>query len=181
MFGRVVSRMREDIAAAQHSDPAAGNSFSVAVVYSGLHAVWCHRVHNALWRRGYRFLPRLLAQLTRAFTGVEIHPAATIGRRLFIDHGMGVVIGETAVIGDDCVLYHGTTLGGTGRDCSLRHPRLGDRVVVGAGAKLLGPIAIGDDVRVGAGAVVLKSAPAGVTLVGVPAREVAAHGEAARS
>jgi len=168
-----VIHFREDIAAAKKYDPAARNSAVVFFLYSGVHAVWWHRVSHALWNAKLRFLARTLSQLTRFFTGVEIHPGARIGRRLFIDHGMGVVIGETAVVGDDCVLYHGVTLGGTNTGQTKRHPTLGDRVLVGAGAKLLGAITIGDDCSVGANAVVLDDAPAGSTLVGVPARIVA--------
>lgn len=163
-------RFREDIAAAKKNDPAATNSAVVFFLYSGLHAVWWHRVSHQLWKWRLRFLARLLSQTTRFFTGVEIHPGAQIGRRLFIDHGMGVVIGETAVIGDDCVLYHGVTLGGTSTSRVKRHPTLGNRVMVGAGAKLLGNITIGDDSQVGANAVVLVDAPANSTLAGVPAK-----------
>lgn len=163
-------RFREDIAAAKKNDPAATNSAIVFFLYSGLHAVWWHRVSHQLWKWRLRFLARLLSQTTRFFTGVEIHPGAQIGRRLFIDHGMGVVIGETAVIGDDCVLYHGVTLGGTSTSRVKRHPTLGDRVMVGAGAKLLGNITIGDDSQVGANAVVLVDAPANSTMAGVPAK-----------
>ena len=139
-----MNRFREDIAAAKKNDPAARNSAVVFFLYSGVHAVWWHRVSHALWNLRLRFLSRALSQITRFFTGVEIHPGAKIGRRLFIDHGMGVVIGETAEIGDDCVLYHGVTLGGTHTDNIKRHPTLGNRVLVGAGAKLLGDITIGE-------------------------------------
>ena len=163
-------RFREDIAAAKRNDPAAVNGAVVFLLYSGLHAVWWHRVSHQLWRWRLKFLARLLSQMTRFFTGVEIHPAAQLGRRLFIDHGMGVVIGETAVVGDDCVLYHGVTLGGTSTNRVKRHPTLGNRVMVGAGAKLLGNITIGDDSQVGANAVVLGDAPAGSVLTGVPAQ-----------
>lgn len=167
-----MNRFREDIAAAKKNDPAARSSAVVFFLYSGVHAVWWHRVSHTLWVWKLRFLARALSQTTRFFTGVEIHPAATIGRRLFIDHGMGVVIGETAEIGDDCVLYHGVTLGGTDTNNVKRHPTLGDNVLVGAGAKLLGDITIGSGSSIGANAVVLNSAPAGSTLVGVPARPV---------
>lgn len=167
-----MNRFREDIAAAKKNDPAARNSAVVFFLYSGVHAVWWHRVSHALWRWRLRFLARMISQVTRFFTGVEIHPGARIGRRLFIDHGMGVVIGETAEIGDDCVLYHGVTLGGTHTDNIKRHPTLGNRVLVGTGAKLLGNILIGDDVSIGANAVVLSDAPAGSTLVGIPAKPV---------
>jgi serine O-acetyltransferase len=167
-----VIHFREDIAAAKKYDPAARNSAVVFFLYSGVHAVWWHRVSHALWNAKLRFLARVLSQLTRFFTGVEIHPGAVLGRRLFIDHGMGVVIGETSVIGDDCVLYHGVTLGGTNTGKVKRHPTLGNRVLVGAGAKLLGAITLGDDCNVGANAVVLNDAPDGSTLVGIPAKQV---------
>jgi serine O-acetyltransferase len=163
------ARVREDIAAAKLRDPAARGAAEIAVLYSGLHAIWSYRLSHALWRRGWRFPARALSQLTRWVTGVEIHPGATIGRRFFIDHGMGVVIGETAEIGDDVMLYHGVTLGGRTRDAGKRHPTLGDGVAVGAGAKILGPIAIGAGSVVGANAVVTRDAPADSVLVGVPA------------
>ena len=166
---RAFARVREDIAAAKLRDPAARGAAEIAVLYSGLHAIWSYRLSHALWRRGWRFPARALSQLTRWLTGVEIHPGATIGRRFFIDHGMGVVIGETAEIGDDVMLYHGVTLGGRTRDAGKRHPTLGDGVAVGAGAKILGPIAIGAGSVVGANAVVTRDAPADSVLVGVPA------------
>jgi serine O-acetyltransferase len=162
--------VREDIATARRRDPASRSSFEVWTLYSGLHAIWWYRFAHRLWRARMRFAARAVSQLARFLTGIEIHPGATIGRRFFIDHGMGVVIGETAVIGDDVMLYHGVTLGGTTSDRVKRHPTLGDRVVVGAGAALLGPITIGDDSAVGAGAVVLVDAPPGSLLVGVPAK-----------
>lgn len=165
----LLSRIREDISAARAHDPAARGSAEVFFVYSGLHAVWWHRIAHALWTRGLRFLPRAISQLTRFFTGIEIHPGATIGRRLFIDHGMGVVIGETAEVGDDVLIYHGVTLGGTGHDHGKRHPTLGDRVIVGAGAKLLGAITIGHDSAIGSNAVVVHSADPWTTLTGIPA------------
>ncbi|MVQ41708.1 serine O-acetyltransferase [Microbacterium sp. MAH-37] len=163
-------RMREDIASARLRDPAARSAFEIALLYPGLHAIWAHRVNHALWRRGLRFPARLGSQLTRWLTGVEIHPAAVIGRRFFIDHGMGVVIGETAEIGDDVMLYHGVTLGGRTRDAGKRHPTLEDGVLVGAGAKILGPIVIGAGTAIGANAVVTKDAPADSVLTGVPAK-----------
>lgn len=166
----VVTRIREDVAVAKAHDPAARGSLSIAVIYSGLHAVWMHRGAHALWRRGGRFLPRLLSQIARFLTGIEIHPGARLGRRLFIDHGMGVVIGETAVVGDDVTIYHGVTLGGTGHSTGKRHPTIGNRVTIGAGAKLLGNIELGDDCAVGSNAVVVHSAPAWTTLVGIPAQ-----------
>ncbi|AUG30291.1 MULTISPECIES: serine O-acetyltransferase EpsC [Microbacterium] len=164
------ARVREDIAAAKLRDPAARGAAEIAVLYSGLHAIWSYRLANALWRRGWRFPARALSQLTRWLTGVEIHPGATIGRRFFIDHGMGVVIGETAEIGDDVMLYHGVTLGGRTRDAGKRHPTLGDGVAVGAGAKILGPVRIGAGSVIGANAVVTRDAPEDSVLVGVPAK-----------
>jgi serine O-acetyltransferase len=160
---------REDVRAARHRDPAARSSLEVVLTYPGLHAVWSYRVAHRLWVGGHRLLARMLSQVTRTLTGIEIHPGATIGRRLFIDHGSGVVIGETAEIGDDVTLYHGVTLGGTTWRHVKRHPTVGDRVLVGAGAKLLGPITIGSDSVVGAGAVVIRDAPANSLVVGMPA------------
>lgn len=181
----VLVRMREDVAAYLARDPSARSAREVALLSPGLHAVWAHRAQHALWVRGHRMLALALARRTRRRTGVEIHPAATVGRRLVIDHGMGVVVGETAVIGDDCLVYHGVTLGmaagkravGKGgpcgpRDRTRRHPRLGDGVVVGTGAAILGPVSVGAGARVGAGAVVLGDVPAGATAVGVPARVI---------
>jgi serine O-acetyltransferase len=164
------ARAREDVTAARLRDPAARSRVEIVLLYSGLHAIWAHRVNHALWRRGLRFPARLGSQLARFLTGVEIHPGAVIGRRFFIDHGMGVVIGETAEIGDDVMLYHGVTLGGRQREGGKRHPTLGDGVAVGAGAKLLGPITIGAGTVIGANAVVTKDAPADSVLVGVPAK-----------
>lgn len=161
--------MREDIQTARSHDPAARSGVEVFLLYSGLHALWWHRLANALWRARMRFLARLVSQTSRFFTGIEIHPGATIGRRFFIDHGMGVVIGETAIVGDDVMLYHGVTLGGTSLQAVKRHPTIGNRVVIGAGAKVLGNIEIGDDCAIGSNAVVVKSAPAGSRLVGIPA------------
>lgn len=165
-------RVREDIDSVFERDPAARSRFEIALTYPGMHAIWWHRIAHRLWGWRLRLLARLLAGLSRWLTGIEIHPAATIGRRFFIDHGMGVVIGETADIGDDCTLYHGVTLGGTHWSAGKRHPTLGHGVVIGAGAKVLGPIVLGDGVRVGSNAVVLKDAPSGTTLVGIPARIV---------
>ena len=157
-------------------DPAARNRWEVALCYSGVHAVWAHRLSHRLWRRG-RYLPaRALSQLVRCATGVEIHPAACIGNRLFIDHGSGVVIGETAEVGDDVTLYHGVTLGGISTDHGKRHPTLGDRVVVGAGAKILGPVTLGTESRIGANSVVLRSVPDGSVVVGVPGQVIARRG-----
>ena len=163
-------RMREDIASARLRDPAARGGIEIALLYPGLHAIWAHRVNHALWTRGLRFPARMGSQVARWLTGVEIHPGATIGRRFFIDHGMGVVIGETAEVGDDVMLYHGVTLGGRTRDAGKRHPTLQDGVVVGAGAKILGPVVIGARSAIGANAVVTKDAPADSVLTGVPAR-----------
>nr|WP_239528704.1 serine O-acetyltransferase EpsC [Microbacterium esteraromaticum] len=167
---RIFSRVREDLAAARRRDPAARSGVEVALLYPGLHAVWSHRLWHALWRRDLRFVARMGSQVTRWLTGIEIHPGARIGRRFFIDHGMGVVIGETAEIGDDVMLYHGVTLGGRTRDHGKRHPTLEDGVSVGAGAKILGPVRIGARSVVGANAVVTKDSPADSILVGVPAK-----------
>ncbi|MFJ2550355.1 serine O-acetyltransferase EpsC [Microbacterium sp. NPDC087591] len=166
----MIGRMREDVAAARLRDPAARSGIEVALLYPGLHAIWAHRVSHALWRRGFRLLPRAGSQVSRWLTGIEIHPGARIGRRFFIDHGMGVVIGETAEIGDDVMLYHGVTLGGRTRESGKRHPTLGDGVAVGAGAKILGPITIGAGSVVGANAVVTRDAPDDSILVGIPAK-----------
>ncbi|WP_368497544.1 serine O-acetyltransferase EpsC [Herbiconiux sp. A18JL235] len=172
---RLLARVREDVAAARSHDPAARSAIEVVLSYPGVHAVWAYRVAHRWWRApGLRLPARLLSQFARFLTGVEIHPGARIGRRLFIDHGMGVVIGETAVLGDDVMLYHGVTLGGRSMRRVKRHPTLGDRVTVGAGATILGPVEIGSDSSVGAGAVVVKSAPAGSVLIGIPARDVRA-------
>jgi len=168
----VFDRLREDIACVFGRDPAARNAFDVLTTYPGLHAVMMHRVSHRLWRAGFKWLARLLSNVARLFTGIEIHPGAEIGRRFFIDHGMGVVIGETAVIGDDCTLYHGVTLGGTSWQKGKRHPTLGRDVVVGAGAKVLGPIEIGDGARIGSNAVVVKSIAPAATVVGVPGRVI---------
>ncbi len=164
------SRVREDIRCALDRDPAARNGLEVLLTYPGIHALLVHRMAHWLWSVDLRLLARMLANAARLFTGIEIHPAAEIGRRFFIDHGMGVVIGETAVIGDDCTLYHGVTLGGTSWEQGKRHPTLADGVVVGAGAKVLGPIEIGAAARIGSNAVVLRNVPAGATVVGVPGR-----------
>ncbi|MCC6206683.1 MAG: serine O-acetyltransferase [Gammaproteobacteria bacterium] len=162
-------RIREDIRCVFDRDPAARNTFEVLTTYPGVHAVLMHRLSHVLWSSGLKWLARMLSALSRWLTGVEIHPAARIGRRFFIDHGMGVVIGETAEIGDDCTLYHGVTLGGTSWERGKRHPTLGNNVIIGAGAKVLGPIIVGDGGRIGSNAVVMKDVPAGATVVGVPA------------
>lgn len=166
----ILGLLREDLNNARSHDPAARGDLENALVYSGLHAIWSHRVSNFLWKRGYRAPARILSQLARFFTGVEIHPGATIGRRFFIDHGMGVVIGETAEIGNDVMLYHGVTLGGSELVQRKRHPTLEDGVMVGAGAKVLGPITIGAGSAIGANAVVTKDAPANSILTGIPAK-----------
>lgn len=162
--------LREDLKVVFDRDPAARNTLEVLTAYPGVHALILHRLSHALWEFGAKWLARLLAHVARWFTGIEIHPGAQIGRRFFIDHGMGVVIGETAVIGDDCTLYHGVTLGGTSWQKGKRHPTLGKGVVVGAGAKVLGPIEIGDGARIGSNAVVVKAVPDDSTVVGVPGR-----------
>ena len=166
------SRLREDISSVFERDPAARTSWEVLTCYPGLHAVLMHRIAHGFWTRRFRWLGRFVSHLARFFTGIEIHPGATIGRRFFIDHGMGVVIGETAVIGDDVTLYHGVTLGGTSWNKGKRHPTLEDGVVVGAGAKVLGPITVGANAKVGSNAVVVKNVPAGTTAVGNPARVI---------
>ncbi len=167
---RFLAVLREDLDTARRRDPAARSAAEVALGYPGVHAVWAHRVAHRMWREPVLRLPaRLLSQFARFLTGIEIHPGAQIGRRLFIDHGMGVVIGETTLIGDDVVLFHGSTLGGKSMRRGKRHPTLGDNIVVGAGAKVLGPVWIGDGSLIGANAVVTKDVPAGCVAVGVPA------------
>lgn len=173
MFGRV----RDDIRAVKERDPAATSTVSVLLNYPGLHALWSHRVNHWLWRHGRRGVARLLSQFARWLTGIEIHPGATIGDRFFIDHGMGVVIGETTVIGNDVTLYQGVTLGGTGKETGKRHPTLEDCVVVGVGAAVLGNITVGRGSKVGGGAVVIDDVPPNSTAVGIPARVVVRAGE----
>jgi len=168
----VFSRLAEDIRTVFEKDPAARNVLEVLLCYPGLHAVWLHRAAHWLWRHRLRLAARLLSHVSRFLTGVEIHPAARVGRRFFIDHGMGVVVGETARIGDDVLMYQGVVLGGTSMEKKKRHPTVGDGVVIGAAAILLGPITVGDNARIGAGSVVVKSVPAGATVVGVPGRIV---------
>lgn len=163
-------RVREDIQSVFHRDPAARNAFEVLTCYPGLHAVWLHRLGNLLWRSGWKWLARLVSNFGRWMTGIEIHPGAKIGRRFFIDHGMGIVIGETAEIGDDVTLYQGVTLGGTSWNKGKRHPTLADGVVVGAGAKVLGPFTVGAGAKIGSNAVVTKEVPPGATVVGIPGR-----------
>lgn len=175
----VVASVREDLAAAHRRDPAATDDLAILLTSPGLHAIWTHRVAHRLWLRGARLPALVLAQGARSVTGIEIHPGATIGRRFFIDHGMGVVIGETAEVGDDVMLYHGVTLGGRSMERVKRHPTVGDGVVIGAGARVLGPITLGEGAQVGANAVVVKDVPARATAVGIPAtvRVGAAHPE----
>jgi len=169
--------VREDIAAVFDRDPAARSYGEVLLCYPGLHAVWAHHLTHWLWLRGLRFLARFHSQVLRLLTGIEIHPGAEIGRRLFIDHGMGVVIGETAIVGDDVTLYQGVTLGGTGKEKGKRHPTVGSNVVIGSGAKILGNLTIGDNCRVGGGSVVLRSVPSNSTVVGVPGHIVLRDGK----
>jgi serine O-acetyltransferase len=168
----MLERIKEEIAVVFDRDPAARNTWEVVTCYPGFHALLFHRVSSRLWRGGLKWLARFLSHIARGLTGIEIHPGATIGRRFFIDHGMGVVIGETAEIGDDCTLYHGVTLGGTSWAHGKRHPTLGKGVIVGAGAKILGPILVGDGAKIGSNAVVVKEVPPGATAVGIPARIV---------
>jgi serine O-acetyltransferase len=166
------ARLREDIACVFDRDPAARSTWEVLTCYPGFHALAIHRLAHRLWRRGFKWLGRFVSHLGRWLTGIEIHPGAQVGRRVFIDHGMGVVIGETAEIGDDCTLYHGVTLGGTSWNKGKRHPTLARGVVIGAGAKVLGPIRVGEGAKIGSNAVVVREVPAGATAVGIPARIV---------
>jgi serine O-acetyltransferase len=168
----LLGQLRADVRAALERDPAARSALEVALLYPGLHALWGHRLAHALWRRGFRLPARWLSQMVRGLTGIEIHPGAQIGSGLFIDHGMGVVIGETAEVGCNVTLYHGVTLGGTTLAHGKRHPTLEDNVVVGAGAKVLGAIVVGHDSRIGANAVVVKPVPANSVVVGVPGQVV---------
>jgi serine O-acetyltransferase len=165
-------RVKEDIRVVFERDPAARNIFEVITSYPGLHAIWLHRIAHFLWDKGAKTLARIISHINRFLTGIEIHPGAKIGRRFFIDHGMGVVIGETAEIGDDVLMYQGVVLGGTSLKKEKRHPTIGNNVVIGAGAILLGPIKVGDGAKIGAGSVVIKDVPEGTTVVGVPARVV---------
>jgi serine O-acetyltransferase len=164
----MLAAIRQDIQAAKERDPAEPTTLQVIVAYPGVHAIWGHRISHWLWNRGAKVAARALGELTRILTGVEIHPGAILGTGLFIDHATGVVIGETAEVGDDVTIFHGVTLGGTGRDTGKRHPTIGDRVIIGAGAKVLGPIKIGDDSRIGANSVVVKEVPSSSVVVGVP-------------
>ncbi|RME86775.1 MAG: serine O-acetyltransferase [Zetaproteobacteria bacterium] len=165
---RWLEMIKEDIEVAFARDPAARSKLEVLLCYPGLHAIWLHRIAHALWRRGWKLLARVISHFARWLTGIEIHPGAKIGRRFFIDHGMGVVIGETTEIGDDVTLYHGVTLGGTTWEKVKRHPTIGNGVIIGAGAKVLGPITIGEGSRIGANSVVLKDVPPHSTVVGIP-------------
>ena len=168
----ISDEIRTDVEAVRSRDPAAKSTAEVLLLYSGVHAILAHRVAHALHQNQHYFAARLVSQTARFFTGIEIHPGATIGKGLFIDHGMGVVIGETAEIGDNCTLYQGVTLGGTGKDTGKRHPTLGNNVMVGAGAKVLGPFYVGDNAKIAANAVVLKEIPENSTAVGMPAKVV---------
>ncbi|MFN7096820.1 MAG: serine O-acetyltransferase [Gammaproteobacteria bacterium] len=165
-------RLREDIHSVFERDPAARSFWEVLTTYPGIHAIIWHRFNHRLWQAGLKWPARCFAAISRWLTGIEIHPAAKLGRRFFIDHGMGVVIGETAEVGDDCTLYHGVTLGGTSWRQEKRHPTLQNKVIVGAGAKILGPITIGENARIGSNSVVVKDVPPNTTVVGIPAREV---------
>ncbi|OBZ15224.1 MULTISPECIES: serine O-acetyltransferase [Bacillales] len=168
---------RSDINAVFENDPAARSRFEVIFTYSGLHAIWAHRIAHPLFRRGWYTLARVISQVSRFMTGIEIHPGAQIGERLFIDHGMGVVIGETCEIGDDVVIYQGVTLGGTGKEKGKRHPTIGNNVVIGSGAKVLGSFQVGEFSSIGSNAVVLREVPANCTVVGNPGRVVKRNGE----
>jgi serine O-acetyltransferase len=168
-------RITEDVRTVFKEDPAARNVAEVLLCYPGLHAAWAHRVSHFLWNHHFRFLARLLSHWTRFFTGIEIHPGAKIGRRFFIDHGSGVVIGETTEIGDDVLIYQGVVLGGTSLNKGKRHPTIGNKVVIGTGAAALGPITIGDGAKIGSGSVVVKPVPDGATVVGIPGRVVDEH------
>ncbi|CAM4344314.1 serine acetyltransferase [Bacillus manliponensis] len=169
-------RLREDIEVVFEQDPAARGYLEVILTYSGLHAIWAHRVAHTLYKRKFFFLARAISQMGRFFTGIEIHPGATIGRRFFIDHGMGVVIGETCEIGDNVTIYQGVTLGGTGKEKGKRHPTIQDNVLIATGAKVLGSITIGENSKIGAGSVVLKEVPPCSTVVGIPGRVVVQNG-----
>lgn len=172
----MLKQLKEDIKTIFERDPAAKSYLEVILCYPGLHAVICHRIAHSLYRKKIYVLARLISQISRFFTGIEIHPGAVIGRRLFIDHGAGIVIGETTEIGNDVTLYQGVTLGGTGKDKGKRHPTIGHNVTIGSGAKILGPITIGHNAKIGAGAVVVRCIPSNSTAVGVPAHVVRRDG-----
>ncbi|GAB6934835.1 MAG: serine O-acetyltransferase [Bacillota bacterium] len=169
-------RLKEDVQVVFERDPAARSVLEVVLCYSGLHAIWGYRIAHWFWERDFRLIARLISQFVRFLTGVEIHPGAKIGRRLFIDHGMGVVIGETCEIGDDVTLYQGVTLGGTGKEKGKRHPTIGNNVLIASGAKVLGSFKIGDNSKIGAGSVVLREVPPNSTVVGIPGRVVVQNG-----
>lgn len=169
--------IKSDIRAVFENDPAARSRFEVIFTYSGLHAIWSHRIAHAFYVRGWYTLARIISQMNRFFTGIEIHPGARIGKRLFIDHGMGVVIGETCEIGDDVVIYQGVTLGGSGKEKGKRHPTIGNNVVIGSGAKILGSFKVGDQCNIGANSVVLREVPDGSTVVGIPGKVVRLGGK----
>jgi serine O-acetyltransferase len=173
----LLSLIREDVANVLEHDPAARSRLEIYLCYSGLHAVWFYRINHGLWNHSFFLLARWLSQVARLLTGIEIHPGAEIGRRLFIDHGLGVVIGETSIVGDDVTLYQGVTLGGTGKEVGKRHPTLLDNVVVGSGAKILGNITVGRNCRIGAGSVVLRNVPDDSTVVGVPGHIIFREGK----
>src|ERR1700693_1586408 len=173
----LLSLIREDVASVLEHDPAAKSRLEVYLCYSGLHAVWFYRMNHWLWNHKFFLLARWLSQVARLLTGIEIHPGAKIARRLFIDHGLGVVVGETSVVGNDVTLYQGVTLGGTGKEHGKRHPTIEDDVVIGSGAKVLGNITVGRNCRIGAGSVVLRNVPENSTVVGVPAHIIFRNGE----
>jgi serine O-acetyltransferase len=174
---KIISRIREDVATVLERDPAAKSRLEVFLCYTGLHALWFYRIDHWLWNHGLFLLGRGLSQFARFLTGIEVHPGARIGRRLFIDHGMGVVIGETTIIGDDVTMYQGVTLGGNGKEHGRRHPTIGDNVVIGGGAKILGNITVGKNCRIGAGSVVLRNVPDDSTVVGVPGHIIFRNGK----
>ena len=172
----MLEAFRSDIRAAKDRDPAIPSTLQIVFAYPGVHAIWGHRISHWLWERGAKVAARTFGEITRIFTGVDIHPGAILGTGVFIDHATGVVIGETAEVGDDVTIFHGVTLGGTGRETGKRHPTIGDRVVIGAGAKVLGAIKVGDDSRIGANAVVVKEVPSSSVVVGVPGQAISRHG-----
>lgn len=171
--------LKHDLNRVLENDPAARTKLEVFLLYPSIHALIAYRISHFFYKKKFFFIARLISQVSRFFTGIEIHPGATIGKGLFIDHGMGVVIGETTEVGDDVTLYHGVTLGGTGKDKGKRHPTLGNNVIVGAGAKILGPILIGNNAKVGANAVVVKNVPDGATAIGIPAKNIVRRANAA--
>lgn len=174
-FLNTIKNLYYDAQNIKKKDPACRNLLEVIILYPGFHVLVSHRICNFLYRHRIYFIARLISQTTRFFTGIEIHPGAKIGKRLFIDHGMGIVIGETAQIGNDCIIYHNSTLGGTGKDKNKRHPTIGNNVMIGTGAKVLGPINIGDNVKIGAGAIVLKNVEENITIVGIHPNKIIKH------